>query len=109
MKIKTFFNRKIEDTTPNNEELLEERLSEEKDDLGILDYFLDDVEHISIGTYQVVWSESDLFDTFDMIDIEEITSTSLVIIHNNKRKEYKFSQLKGIEVTKDEDYNKLFQ
>lgn len=109
MKLKSFLKQESDSLESNNKELSDENQPEEEDDLGIPDYYLNDVEHITPGLYQVVWSESKLFEAFDMITVEKITPTGLVISCDNKKKEYSFDQVKTVQVTKDEDYNELFK
>lgn len=110
MKLKSFFKQEPDNLDTHNRELPEENQSEEEeDDLGIADYYLNDLEHITTGLYQVVWSESKFFEAFDMITIEKITSTGMVISCDNRKKEYSFDQLKTVQVTRDEDYDELFK
>lgn len=81
----------------------------EEDDTGISDYFLNDIENIKIGEYQVVWSENDDFDAFDEITVEEINSQGLKITKDGETRNYSFSDVSTVEVVKMEDYDSLFK
>lgn len=114
-----FFKKKKEESLDWMDEILKngffnrnnEEINSDDDDLGMPDYTLDDRKNITTGLYLVLESNIRPFQSFDKIYIEEITDKGLVIRFEDKteKKFYDYDSLKGISVSKDEDFDKLFE